>query len=190
MSTVSPKYSHVIPPPIVRRVAAEKIQDKVQTATRICEWCDESISEKALKCPLCQKWRRDIVDDFHKMKNNLFLSILCLIAILMMFFAVFPNSPFSEHPWGYPWHEKVSSKERYTYLAPNLSNPNQYYKTPLSPLVLAVSEGDWQFSMKKFLSSVTGWILICEIIGCIWVSNSYIHNRNDLKRKTGLYWLD
>jgi len=30
------------------------------TATRVCEWCKESIPQHALKCPHCQKWRKDI----------------------------------------------------------------------------------------------------------------------------------
>jgi predicted nucleic acid-binding Zn ribbon protein len=32
----------------------------VQRATRTCEWCAETIPEDALRCPRCQKWRRDI----------------------------------------------------------------------------------------------------------------------------------
>jgi hypothetical protein len=27
---------------------------------RKCEWCAESISQQALRCPRCQKWRKDI----------------------------------------------------------------------------------------------------------------------------------
>lgn len=30
------------------------------TATRVCEWCAESIPQQALRCPRCQKWRKDI----------------------------------------------------------------------------------------------------------------------------------
>ena len=33
------------------------------SATRVCEWCAEAIHEKALKCPRCQKWRKDIDED-------------------------------------------------------------------------------------------------------------------------------
>jgi hypothetical protein len=28
--------------------------------TRPCEWCAEAIPAKALKCPKCAKWRKDI----------------------------------------------------------------------------------------------------------------------------------
>lgn len=28
--------------------------------TRVCEWCSESIPQQALRCPRCQKWRKDI----------------------------------------------------------------------------------------------------------------------------------
>jgi hypothetical protein len=28
--------------------------------TRVCEWCAETIPEKALRCSHCQKWRKDI----------------------------------------------------------------------------------------------------------------------------------
>ena len=31
-----------------------------QTTTRICEWCATEIPNKALKCPNCNKWRKDI----------------------------------------------------------------------------------------------------------------------------------
>ncbi len=33
------------------------------TGTRVCEWCAESIPAKALLCPRCTKWRKDIAAD-------------------------------------------------------------------------------------------------------------------------------
>ncbi len=32
----------------------------ISTSNRICEWCAESIPGQALRCPKCQKWRKDI----------------------------------------------------------------------------------------------------------------------------------
>jgi len=33
------------------------------STARVCEWCAESIPEKAFKCPHCTKWRKDIAQD-------------------------------------------------------------------------------------------------------------------------------
>lgn len=32
-------------------------------ATRVCEWCGESIPQQALRCPRCHQWRKDIAED-------------------------------------------------------------------------------------------------------------------------------
>jgi hypothetical protein len=32
----------------------------VEQATRACEWCAEQIPQRAVRCPRCQKWRKDI----------------------------------------------------------------------------------------------------------------------------------
>lgn len=38
-------------------------ENRVEPGMRTCEWCAESISAKALKCPRCTKWRKDIDQD-------------------------------------------------------------------------------------------------------------------------------
>ena len=44
--------------------------------SRVCEWCAETISADALKCPHCTKWRKDIDQDRIKCYSWSFGSIL------------------------------------------------------------------------------------------------------------------
>jgi hypothetical protein len=40
------------------------MEETTSTAdTRVCEWCAEKIAQKAVKCPKCTKWRKDIDQD-------------------------------------------------------------------------------------------------------------------------------
>lgn len=156
------------------------------SATRICEWCDESISEKALKWPLCQKWRKDIVINFQKTKKG--LSTLAAFFFCVSSFCFWAYQSGLNSDTGYPWYEKVYEEKKEikrtgglnTQVEAVLSMVTEYLPPPFS----------WQFSTKKFLSSGLGWIVMSLTITSIWYLNSYIHNLNDLKRKTGLIWLD
>lgn len=190
MATVSLKHPYAMPLPastsLPPRVVARKSQDKTQTATRICEWCDESISEKALKCPLCQKWRKDIVINFQKTKKGLSTLAALFFCVSSLCFWAYQSGLNSGT--GYPWYEKVYEEKKEikrtgglnTQVEAVLSMVTEYLPPPFS----------WQFSTKKFLSSGLGWIVMSLTITSIWYLNSYIHNLNDLKRKTGLIWLD
>lgn len=51
-------------------------QDMNSRTTRVCEWCGESIPQQALRCPRCQKWRKDIEEDRVKCYGWTFTSIL------------------------------------------------------------------------------------------------------------------
>jgi hypothetical protein len=54
-----------------------------QITTRICEWCAESIPAVALRCPRCQKWRKDIENDIIISRTFAIASTICLIFILL-----------------------------------------------------------------------------------------------------------
>ena len=57
-----------------------------QITTRICEWCAESIPASALRCPRCQKWRKDIENDINITRTFAITaaSLLTFIAIAMI----------------------------------------------------------------------------------------------------------
>jgi hypothetical protein len=56
---------------------------KEQITTRICEWCAESIPAVALRCPRCQKWRKDIENDIIISRTFAIAGTICLIFILL-----------------------------------------------------------------------------------------------------------
>jgi uncharacterized paraquat-inducible protein A len=54
-----------------------------QITTRICEWCAESIPASALRCPRCQKWRKDIENDINITRTFAIAGTICLIFLLL-----------------------------------------------------------------------------------------------------------
>lgn len=52
----------------------------LSAATRVCEWCAESIPRQALKCPRCTKWRRDIGVDIQNQFAGLIGAVVCFIS--------------------------------------------------------------------------------------------------------------
>jgi hypothetical protein len=48
-------------------------------ATRVCEWCAESIPRQALKCPRCTRWRGDIAMDIQNQYAGLIGAAICAI---------------------------------------------------------------------------------------------------------------
>ena len=77
-------------------------------ATRVCEQCAKSVSQQALQCPHCRRWREDIEKD--RMAHNVW--VIVPIAYLGFFFFIFIGIFFSGILSGCPWRrilEKVFS---------------------------------------------------------------------------------
>jgi hypothetical protein len=65
--------------------------------TRICEWCAESISIKALKCPRCTKWRKDIEEDRRDYITAIVSTILIgILLVAAVFISVSNKNELSE----------------------------------------------------------------------------------------------
>jgi len=61
-------------------------QNPSAPATRVCEWCGESIPQQALKCPRCHQWRKDIAED--RFNFYLWLAIQGILALVFIFVCV------------------------------------------------------------------------------------------------------
>lgn len=144
---------------VIPSSSTETSQQPPATGTRVCEWCAESISEKAFKCPHCQKWRRDIESDrrlYFGMTVGLFLLLLVIFGTI-----------YGETPTGPPafsggaWHNVVSGG---------------------GMSLLHV------FSVTKFLSSGSGWIVIASAAGFVYLAYKLWGLKDKLQRKTGSQW--
>ncbi len=151
------------------------------TSTRVCEWCAESISEKALKCPHCAKWRKDIAEDRKNFFTNLAASILLLVLDGFFFLVVWQSSSTSFLPrfpeFSEVWHERVVTKSDSTEIM-GIRMPGTYqtYQTT------------YEFSVGKFLSSWEGWFVIVLAIAGVRGSVLARRYRISLERKTGARW--
>ena len=134
------------------------------TSTRICEWCAESIPEKALKCPHCTKWRKDIAEDRKKFSTNTAASIVLCVLSIIFFIGVWGDSsdqsimrerPFAELG---EWHERVVTGGKFSDLgAPTGANMRKLME---SREAFGHPEVHYEFSVRKFLSSFWGWTVI------------------------------
>jgi len=53
-------------------------------AKKQCEWCRELIHVDAVKCPYCQKWRKDVQKDITKNLNWAIASIGCAVVPVLV----------------------------------------------------------------------------------------------------------
>ena len=123
----SPPAMPVVPPPLP--VAPPTLPGPAG-GTRVCEWCAESITEAALQCPHCHKWRRDIAEDCRDCQWSFVAACACVVLTFVCFgraWPSFPNAPSLDDRafrGAGDWHE---------------------------------SSG---FSVAKFLTSPSGWAVI------------------------------
>ncbi len=153
----------------------------LSTSTRVCEWCAEFIPDKALKCPHCTKWRKDISEDRKKLFTNVAAFVACFLFGALLFAEEWKKSA---HPvWYGPvgsaepgaWHEKVVTKTKAI----------EIMGTPMPGTDQKVS---YEFSVSKFLSSFSGWLIIVCAIGGVWGGILARSARDSLERKTGSRW--
>jgi hypothetical protein len=157
-------------------VADPLIPRPSSASTRVCEWCAESIPEKALKCPHCTKWRKDIAED----QQQFFSYAIGLLVFL--FFGVFVSSvvsgvsstPLVTSPFGKlgEWHERVVTKSN----------------EMIGGIPSFTDDVRYEFSVRKFLSSFLGWVVITCAVGAPWCGVLACRAGNRLERKTGSRW--
>jgi hypothetical protein len=138
--------------------------------TRACEWCAESIREEALKCPRCQKWRRDIAEDRRAIIKRLVAACLLLCVAVCVFSVNMKESsaqpsPFSSSQMSGVWHDKIETRQHGAW-----------------PHV------DYEFSISKFLTSFAGWAVIgFGLFGVLFGYAARCAERR-FRQKTGLRW--
>ena len=165
----SPAFSHPSP------TSANPHMPQLSDSTRVCEWCAESIPKQALKCPRCTKWRKDIEVIWRNyiiaLIGSLSLAICCVVGFSEV------NEQSSKSPTlnelSGVWHDKVTTKVEHG--GPSSVIPSLEYDL-------------YVFSIKKFLTSVYGWIVI--VLGILFVIGLFKARRagNNLKRKTESFW--
>jgi hypothetical protein len=165
-STVSVTKS---PPPL-----PSPSQDTPELETRTCEWCSKLIPAKSLACPSCTKWRKDIYRDRHNLWTFLFASCAFLIVATFLFVNIYQESASSAggafsknwHSGGFSldWHNQIPG-DKGPFGMPGLAR--------------------YEFSVSKFLTSLSGWVVIGFLILSVSsvVASQLFSLR--LKRKTG-----
>jgi len=177
-----------IPPPIVKKPKStpapspkiENVTAKIQTEKRICDCCKKHIPKKAIKCPYCKEWRRDIKKSLYKRRTVFIVSIICSLPIGLIFVHEWPKEKIALGAQSYPWHTKVEDK----FTSDVSNNLNR----PLISVVEEVKEYlgpryRLQFSVDKFLKSPSGWFIIIDSIFIVFMMCTYVHISNNLKRK-------
>ncbi|MGD0551044.1 MAG: hypothetical protein ABSB25_00180 [Sedimentisphaerales bacterium] len=144
--------------------------------TRVCEWCAQSIPQQAIKCPFCHKWRNDI----NKARQQVIAGLLGIIVFGFLALVLIkealnppPGAYFARSNHGHPWHEN-----------PGLDSPNAI---ALNAITNKTADDSWHFSIKKFLSSSEGWVLIMWII-CIYGSLLFAERGQKILKRNGLTW--
>ncbi len=162
------------------------------TSTRECEWCAESIPEKALKCPHCTKWRKDIAEDRKKFFTHATGSVVLCVLSAIFFIGVWGDSSDQSFMRSRQfadlgeWHERIVTGGKFIELgAPTGENMRKLME---SREAFGHPEVRYEFSVMKFLSSPWGWTVIACVIAAVWGGVLARRARNSLERKTGSLW--
>jgi hypothetical protein len=144
------------------------------TSTRACEWCAEPIPEKALKCPHCTKWRKDIAEDRKNFFTYLAAGLAWCLFSIFLFIGVWEDSSdpsimrSSQFAKLGAWHKRIETpRPDYSILGPQVR---------------------YEFSLWKFLISFWGWAVIACVIATVWCGVLARRARFSLERKTGSCW--
>lgn len=127
---------------------------------RACEWCGESISLQALKCPICKKWRKDIYQDRIK---SFFWGVLCGISM-----GIFING--LRYQW---WHQKIKTL------------PQEKNDLFTSLVKLTGGGYSYEFSFVTFLTSVSGFVIF---VGFLITSILTFKYYARVSKKIGIWW--
>jgi len=156
--------------------------------SRKCDWCSESISIEALKCPHCGKWRKELAEERGRCRVNAVVAGLSWIVGILIIIAVGPRSQRGGSfgigpPTPGEWHERVGTEF-------NVSDySRKMFTTPLDKLhTLDMGNAHNEFSLTKFLSSVSGWSVIGCFIVAVWLFVLAFRAKNSLDRKYGSRW--
>lgn len=175
-------------PPIIRPIkpaqavaqALPAVLPEIRTSAnkitgRLCGCCGKEISWTATRCPYCQSWSKSAVEGRQRVECGILLLIICPIAIFCSCLYAWPKQKhtiedasslgagrmWAGRPQTYPWHEKVS-----------YSVQQRPTNNPVEVMVLnamgPINHYRFEFSFMKFLTSVSGWIVIssCIIFVC------------------------
>lgn len=148
------------------------------TQTRVCEWCGESLAEKAIKCPHCHKLRKDI--DRDRMHAYILLPASVLLFAIAASLLNKGWNAYSFFSGEAPWHEKVR-------VPPPL--PHEGFSSVMEALARIVPEYRYHFSIQKFLGSLSGWFVIIEGLCAVLGFAGAIYYFRKLMRKTGRLWV-
>ncbi len=161
-----------VPPPVARALA-----------TKTCDWCKSTMPKEAIRCPKCQEWEKDVIKHRRNIKNMEMGLMFLPLATAFLCFAVWPKTRggdiFSDS--SYPWHEKVPENRPVDF-----GNSGIIGKM-LSDITNRVDTGSfyWKFSLKNFLTSLAGWMVITSVVCFIYCLRSCLRSQNILKQKTG-----
>lgn len=142
---------------------------------RICEWCAESIPQKALRCPRCHNWRRDIVNDRRRVVVGILIEAGFMILGCIFFMEVDRGRDINI------WHEKVSPPQDTRVRGP--------IGDSINALINVTTNYRYQFSVAKFLGSWQGWFVIACGVGFIYGVYETRLGFINLKQKTGSLWV-
>ena len=122
--------------------AEETPQGAPVESKKACDWCRELICIDALKCPHCNKWRKDIEEDINQKYAWLIRAVIFAPAFFLVGAAAEHNGWWNNH-WTH------------------------------------------DFSLDRFVSSYSGWLVLFCIAGFITSLVKRNHYAKSVKRKTG-----
>ena len=163
-----------------------------QESNRVCDWCATSISEQALKCPHCGKWRKEIAEERGRLIGNAVCTVIGIIGCVGLFSIVW-NDSLNHSPMRFlddhlaksgVWHERVGTE----FNASDFTR--KMLTTPIDKLQPNNYMGNAhdEFSLGKFLSSFWGWAVIGSFICAVRCFVVAFRARTSLDRKWGSRW--
>jgi hypothetical protein len=172
------------PLPVARSSAApaSSATPPPSTGTRVCEWCAKSISEKAFKCPRCQKWRRDIAEDRRQFLTFYAAGSVSLIVAVILFPWLWRKSS-NESPMLESneflgiWHDRIENPDADFIRSRTIMG--KFLNTPIKPL-------GYRFSLYKFLTSFWAWLVIVSCLLAVSCGSIALFYQKRLRQKTGM----
>lgn len=191
--TAYPTHTPVAPvavPPPVRRVIAPPppvsprkiVQSK---DNRICEWCASAITKDASCCPVCQKWRSDVLKARKDVIRAFSIITTSFLVIILLCIISWPKTSSGDvftkilKKSSYPWHEEVLQQL-------STSSTNGSFGANL--LSLVNKNYTLKFSILKFLTSISGWGVIASVAFIASSIRTTLMAHFFLKKTTGKYY--
>jgi hypothetical protein len=170
LPTAMPLPPVTVVPPQVRAKARPRQSIPPPTpvarvATRQCEHCGNTVQLTALLCTHCKRWTK-VIEQLRRQVNVgiaiLFISCIAMVATCAI---VWPRANEIALAGNCPWH-----------ISTNRPQATDWDK--LWPTV------EWHFSMTKFLTSFSGWLILSMLIVMLFSALSIAERKRSLKLKT------